>query len=141
MEKSSELLLKKMLEDKSFAEKLLSQTEREKVIEIAGEEGIALTNENIDEINEIIKEIAAKQSAGELTEEELETVAGGTLSAVISAISFGAATAAAAGASVSLMTVSVSNMITGSMVASMVSGGAVSASVAVSLVSIGEITG
>lgn len=126
MEKSSELLLKKMLEDKSFAEKILSQTEREKVIEIAGEEGIALTNENIDEINEIIREVAAKQSAGELTEEELETVAGGTLSAVISAISFGAATAAG----VSLMTASVSNMITWSMVSSMVSGGAVSASAA-----------
>ncbi|MDD4565939.1 MAG: Nif11-like leader peptide family natural product precursor [Eubacteriales bacterium] len=47
MTNSAEILLKKMGEDKSFAEKILSQTEKERVIEIAKGEGIELTMEDI----------------------------------------------------------------------------------------------
>ena len=77
MEKSTEKLLKKMNEDKEFAEKLLSQTENEKVIELAEREGIDITLDNIIEINEIIKEAMGNFHDGELSEEELENVSGG----------------------------------------------------------------
>lgn len=77
MKKSAEALLKKMSEDKDFAEKILSQTEREKVIEIAGGEGIELASEDIDEANEAISKALQTKKEGELSEEELENVAGG----------------------------------------------------------------
>jgi predicted ribosomally synthesized peptide with nif11-like leader len=57
MTKSAEILLKRMGEDRAFAEKILSQTEKEKVIEIAKDEGIELTMEDIDEINESITKV------------------------------------------------------------------------------------
>jgi predicted ribosomally synthesized peptide with nif11-like leader len=79
MQKSVEMLLKKMNEDKVFAEKILSQTEKEKVIEIAKGEGIELTMEGIDEANEIIVKVLQPESEGELSEEDLEKVAGGGL--------------------------------------------------------------
>ena len=78
MQKATELLLKKLNEDKAFAEKVIAQTETEKVIEIAKNEGIELTIENIDEVNEILRQAISKQTEGELSEEELENVAGGT---------------------------------------------------------------
>ena len=86
MEKSTEKLLKKMNEDKEFAENILSQTEREKVIELAKEEGIELTLDNIDEVNEIIKKAIENFHDGELSEEELENVSGGGFSLIISAM-------------------------------------------------------
>ncbi len=43
MNESVKELLTKMNEDKAFAEKLLTQTEMEKVIELAGAEGIVIT--------------------------------------------------------------------------------------------------
>ncbi|MBK5246749.1 MAG: Nif11-like leader peptide family natural product precursor [Peptostreptococcaceae bacterium] len=95
MKKATELLLNKMKEDKAFAEKVIAQTETEKVIEIAKNEGIELTIENIDEVNEVLRQVISKQSEGELSEEELENVAGGTFA--ISAMA--AITVSAAGAS------------------------------------------
>lgn len=79
MKKTVEMLLKKMGEDKLFAEKILSQTEMEKVIEIAKEEGIELTIEDIDEVNELLTKALQARKEGELSEEELENVAGGIL--------------------------------------------------------------
>lgn len=79
MKKTVEMLLKKMGEDKLFAEKILSQTEKEKVIEIAKEEGIELTIEDIDEVNELLTKALQARKEGELSEEELENVAGGIL--------------------------------------------------------------
>jgi predicted ribosomally synthesized peptide with nif11-like leader len=69
-----------MGEDKTFAETILKQNEIEKVIELAKEKGITLTQEDIDQANAIIQKIVEMQnnSEGELTEEELENVAGGT---------------------------------------------------------------
>ncbi|MDD4565951.1 MAG: Nif11-like leader peptide family RiPP precursor, partial [Eubacteriales bacterium] len=62
-----------------FAEKILSQTEKEKVIEIAKGEGIDLTMEDIDEINEVLTKALQTKKEGELSEEELESVAGGVI--------------------------------------------------------------
>ncbi len=96
MNKSIEELFKKMKEDKSFAEGILTQTEKEKVIELAKAEGIDLTLEDIDEANAIIlKGVQAKQE-GELSEEELENVAGGFL---LEAIAVSVLTTAIASAS------------------------------------------
>jgi predicted ribosomally synthesized peptide with nif11-like leader len=78
MQQSVEMLLKKMSEDKAFAEKILSQTENEKVIEIAKGEGIEFTMEGIDEANEIIAKALQPKNEGELDEEDLEKVAGGS---------------------------------------------------------------
>jgi len=77
MNYTAEILLKKMGEDKSFAEKILTQTDKEKVIEIARGEEIELTMEDIDEINEAISKVLQQKKEGEITEEELENVAGG----------------------------------------------------------------
>ena len=88
MKEAVEKLLKKMGEDKEFAENILKQREIEKVIELAGAEGIDLTPEDIDEANEIIRkalELQSNAEEGELSEEELENVAGGTSSALLSA--------------------------------------------------------
>lgn len=78
-----EMLFKKMTEDKSFAEKILLQTEKEKVIELAKAEGITLTLEDIEGVNEIIRQTAQPKNEGELSEEELENVAGGTMGLAI----------------------------------------------------------
>ncbi|MDD4565940.1 MAG: Nif11-like leader peptide family natural product precursor [Eubacteriales bacterium] len=77
MRESVEMLLKKMGEDKLFAEKILSQTEKEKVIEIAKDEGVEITIEDIDEVNEMLTKALKMKKEGELSEEELENVAGG----------------------------------------------------------------
>jgi predicted ribosomally synthesized peptide with nif11-like leader len=79
MQNSAEILLKKMGEDKAFAEKILTQTEKEKVIEIARGEGIELSMEDIDEVNEAIAKALQTKKEGELSEEELENVAGGNI--------------------------------------------------------------
>jgi predicted ribosomally synthesized peptide with nif11-like leader len=82
MSTPAEQLLQKMGEDKIFAEAILKQNEIEKVIELAKEEGIKLTQADIDETNAFIQKAVELQtnSDGELTEEELENVAGGTSS-------------------------------------------------------------
>jgi len=79
MTKSAETLLMKMGEDKSFAEKILTQTEKKEVIEIAKDEGIELTMEDIDEVNEMLTKALQAKKEGELSEEELESVAGGVV--------------------------------------------------------------
>ena len=78
MNKEIEKLFKKMNEDKCFAEKIVSQKENEKLIEIAKGEGIELSVKDIDEANEIVKKAMEAKNEGELSEEELENVAGGT---------------------------------------------------------------
>lgn len=125
MNKSIEELFKKMKEDKTFAESILNQTEKEKVIEFAKAEGIELTLEDIDEANAIIlKGIQSKQE-GELSEEELENVAGGffleaiaisvltsAISSVSTAVSAGGSAALSAGATLSVVTTSVISAMT-----------------------------
>ena len=77
MKHSTEKLLKKMNENSKFAEKIFTQTENKKVIELAKEEGIELTLDNIVEANEIIKNAMEEFQEGELSEEELEDISGG----------------------------------------------------------------
>ena len=98
MEKSTEKLVQKMNEDKDFAEKILIQTEKEKVIELAKEEGIEITLANIDEVNEIIKEAMENLHDGELSEEELESVSGGTAALATAAVVTVSASAVISGA-------------------------------------------
>lgn len=100
MKESIEKLFKKMNEDKAFAEKLLSQTENEKLIEVAKEEGIELALEDIAEANEIIAKAMEKKNEGELSEDELENVAGGGF--IMTAISVSVATAQSAAATLSV---------------------------------------
>ncbi|MBK5246748.1 MAG: Nif11-like leader peptide family RiPP precursor [Peptostreptococcaceae bacterium] len=87
MNEEIEKLFKKMNEDKSFAEKIMSQTDNEKLIEIAKGEGIELSVNDIDEANEIIRKALKAKNEGELSEEELENVAGGTIT--IAAVAIG----------------------------------------------------
>jgi len=79
--------INKMIEDKAFAEKVMAQTESEEVIRIAKESSISLTAEDLAEANKTIAALAgvapAQQSYGELSEEDLEQVAGGTISNII----------------------------------------------------------
>lgn len=77
MKKTTEDFLKKMKDDTKFAEKVNSQTEVEKVIEIATTEGLELTKEHLDELYCYIKESAGIAEGGELTDKEMEQVTGG----------------------------------------------------------------
>jgi predicted ribosomally synthesized peptide with nif11-like leader len=118
MSTPAEQLLKKMGEDKAFAETILKQNEIEKVIELAEEEGIALTQEDIDEANAIIQKIVEMQnnSQGELTEEELENVAGGGL--VLCTMSIMAFVAACFASASAVVSGSVTATVTYSVIAS-----------------------
>ena len=77
MQPATEELIKKMQDDKDFAEQILTCKENDEAIVLAKEQGIDLTLENIVEVNEVLQ-FAQRQQDGELTEEELEQVAGGT---------------------------------------------------------------
>lgn len=81
MAAATERLFSKMSEDKAFAELILSQTERDMVIELAGKAGISLTPEDIDEANRVTERLRAFYQDNELSEEDLEAVAGGVLTA------------------------------------------------------------
>ena len=78
MQNATEELIKKMQADKNFAEKILTCKENGEVIALAKGEGIDLTLENIAETNEILQ-FSKRMEEGELSEEELEQVAGGTI--------------------------------------------------------------
>lgn len=76
--------LSKMLADKEFAERIMSQSDVDSVLQIAETEGFHITAADIDEINRILS--AAGTGAmpvagmtGELSEEDLEQVAGGII--------------------------------------------------------------
>jgi len=72
--------ISKLIEDKSFAELVMSQTDVEEIIRIAGEAGIAITSEDLSEINKAMKGKSPSQNNSvELSEEDLEQVAGGNL--------------------------------------------------------------
>lgn len=81
MQQATEELIKKMQDDKKFAEKIMTCKENDEVIAFANEEEIDLTLENIVEVNETFK-FAQRMEDGELTEEELEQVAGGTMEVI-----------------------------------------------------------
>ena len=74
--------LSKMMTDKEFAERVLSQPDEDSILQISEAEGFHLTGSDIGEINRILSTAGtpAKQDigmTGELSEEDLEQVAGG----------------------------------------------------------------
>lgn len=74
--------LAKMLGDKDFAEQVVIQTDPEALLDLAKEEGISLTMQDMEEVNQALIALsggnnAATVEAGELSEEDLEQVAGG----------------------------------------------------------------
>lgn len=75
-----EVFFKKLGEDKEFAEKIFKEeNEKEDVQTIAKEAGIELSLEEIVEAREIIVKVLDKQKEGELSDDDLESVAGGFL--------------------------------------------------------------
>lgn len=71
-------LLQKMEEDKVFAEKIFQQTEMDDVLRIAKEKGFSLTVEDVIEVNALLNSFLKKNNDfGELSEDDLELVAGG----------------------------------------------------------------
>ncbi|KOA20070.1 nitrogen fixation protein of unknown function [Clostridium homopropionicum DSM 5847] len=75
--------ISKMIENKNFAELVMLQTEIEEVLRIANEVGISITVEDLFEVNKTIAALSVASpthpSYGQLSEEDLEQVAGGFL--------------------------------------------------------------
>lgn len=69
--------LKEVMADKTFAEKLLSLEESEDVKKALEEKGVSLT---LDEIRQMAEDaIREDEGDGELSDDELDMVAGGTM--------------------------------------------------------------
>lgn len=70
-----------LLTDQKFAQEVMAQTEVEEVISLAKSQGIDLTEQDIAEVNKTLLALSGRTSAapqnGELSEEDLEQVAGG----------------------------------------------------------------
>ena len=111
MQHATEELIKKMQADKDFAEKILTCKENDELIALAKEQGIDLTLENIIELNEALQ-LANRMEEGELSEEELEQVAGGTfvLTTVLALTSLGALASIASALSVVSITMMATNI-------------------------------
>lgn len=75
--------LARMLTDQNFAQEVMAKTEVEEVLVLAREQGINLIAQDVAEVNQTLRalsgsrDLSAPQS-GELSEEDLEQVAGGT---------------------------------------------------------------
>lgn len=83
MSKATDMFFAKLKEDRSFTEKVFAVKEEAVVLQLAKEEGIELTLEDLNHVKNILlaaKEAKAKTS--ELSEEELEHVAGGATPAI-----------------------------------------------------------
>lgn len=77
MAKALEMFFKKLGEDEEFTKKVFSTEEKENVQKLAKEVGIELSLEEIDQAKEILQKIMTSEPEGELSEDELENVAGG----------------------------------------------------------------
>ena len=80
----------KMMEDTAFAEKIVTEQDLEEVIKLAAEEGLVLTLEDLQEANQQLQQMTGQRGPsqnGELSEEDLEQVAGGfALSSITEAV-------------------------------------------------------
>lgn len=89
MEQKLAQLQAKIEADKSLAEKLLSQENPQDVQSLLKEQGLEFSLEEINSLRDILVKLAQKGENGELSDEDLEDVAGGiaatTTIAVISA--------------------------------------------------------
>lgn len=78
MNERMEMFFKKLGEDKEFAEKIFKEENKaEDVQAIAKEAGIELSLDDVMKAKDIIIEVVEKQKDGELSDEDLENVAGG----------------------------------------------------------------
>ena len=80
----------KMMEDTAFAEKIVTEQDLEEVIKLAAEEGLVLTLEDLQEANQQLQQMTGQRDPtqnGQLSEEDLEQVAGGfALSSITEAV-------------------------------------------------------
>ncbi len=93
----NEELLKSVLSDSDFAQKLLEMESPEEVQSALKNKGIDLTLEDIHAVQNIL----ANQENGELNEDELENVAGGSLT-IMGALGVASIISACCGGAVSL---------------------------------------
>lgn len=93
----NEELLKKVLEDADFTQSLLDMETEEEVQAALKEKGVEISTEDID----AIKRALENQGEGELSEDELENVAGGSLT-VLAALGVASIITAACGGTVAL---------------------------------------
>lgn len=77
MDKSVELLFRKIAEDEDFGKEILQQEEAEKIIEIAEKKGIKLTEKNISEVSAILNDNENEYQEIEIFDDNLEAVSGG----------------------------------------------------------------
>lgn len=85
MNERIEIFLKKLVDDKEFGEKIFKEENKaEDVQNIAKEAGIELTLEEVNEVKELIIKAYDSQNEGELSEEDLENVAGGLVDEILS---------------------------------------------------------
>lgn len=80
--KAAGRLLTLMLEDSDFAAEILPETEAENIVKKATEAGIVITEEEADSLKGTINALFGLSSPpgyGELSEDDLEQVAGGTM--------------------------------------------------------------
>ena len=77
MEQKLAQLQAKIEADKSLAEKLLSQENPQDVQSLLKEQGLEFSLEEINSLRDILVKLAQKGENGELSDEDLEDVAGG----------------------------------------------------------------
>ena len=75
--------LARMLTDQNFAQEVMAKTEVEEVLVLAREQGINLIAQDVAEVNQTLRALSGRSAVsapqnGELTEGDLEQVAGGT---------------------------------------------------------------
>lgn len=85
MNERIEMFFKKLADDKEFGGKIFKEENRaEDVQRIAKEAGIELALEEVNEAKELIMKAYDTQNEGELSEEDLENVAGGLVDEILS---------------------------------------------------------
>lgn len=89
MSKATDMFFAKINEDQSFAERIRNTKDFSQAFELAKEQGIELTIDDLKEIKSIALQVKeAKANTSELSEEELENVAGGGTPAISGAVKF-----------------------------------------------------
>jgi len=86
MEKKLTQLQVKLESDQSFGEKLFSLESSAEVQDYLKENGLDFSLDEITELKEALIKAAAKQQSGELSDEDLENVAGGSIGSTIDSI-------------------------------------------------------
>ncbi|MTI81650.1 MAG: Nif11-like leader peptide family natural product precursor [Firmicutes bacterium] len=75
-----DVFIKKISEDKAFGDKVFSAESAEDVQQLSKNEGIELSSEDMQEVQELMKQVVQyceKQDQDELSDDDLDGVAGG----------------------------------------------------------------